>query len=81
MKTTLAQKIATLRRQHGMTLEELGNKVDVGKSTVRKWETGVITTTATVIRTLIVSMKISVPKMVTIPVKNWVNPIRSPSAN
>ena len=44
-------------------------------------ETGVMTTTATVIRTLIVSMKISVPKMVTIPVKNWVNPIRSPSAN
>ena len=44
-------------------------------------ETGVITTTATVIRTLIVNMKISVPKMVTIPVKNWVNPIRSPSAN
>ncbi len=43
MKTTLAPKIATLRRQHGMTLEELGNKVGVGKSTVRKWETGMIT--------------------------------------
>ena len=39
-----------------------------------KSEIGVITTTATVIRTLIVSMKINVPKMVTIPVKNWVNP-------
>lgn len=25
-----------------MTLEELGNKVGVGKSTVRKWETGAI---------------------------------------
>ena len=25
-----------------MTLEELGNKVGVGKSTVRKWETGMI---------------------------------------
>lgn len=43
MKTTLSEKIATLRRQHGMTLEELGNKVGVGKSTVRKWETGMIT--------------------------------------
>lgn len=43
MKNTLAPKIATLRRQHGMTLEELGNKVGVGKSTVRKWETGMIT--------------------------------------
>ena len=40
---TLSEKIATLRRQHGMTLEELGNKVGVGKSTVRKWETGMIT--------------------------------------
>ena len=43
MKTTLSEKIATLRRQRGLTLEELGNKVGVGKSTVRKWETGMIT--------------------------------------
>lgn len=40
-----------------------------------------MTTTATVIFTLIVIIKISVPKIVTIPVKNCVNPIRRPSAN
>lgn len=38
----MGQKIKTLREQKGMTLEELGNKVGVGKSTVRKWETGII---------------------------------------
>lgn len=30
------------RLEKGMTLEELGNKVGVGKSTVRKWENGMI---------------------------------------
>lgn len=35
--------IKKLRTEKGMTLEELGNKVGVGKSTVRKWENGMIT--------------------------------------
>lgn len=35
-----AQRINALRKEKGMTLEELGNRVGVGKSTVRKWETG-----------------------------------------
>ena len=35
-------KIKQLREARGMTLEELGQKVGVGKSTVRKWETGII---------------------------------------
>lgn len=38
----MGQKINELRLAKGMTLEELGNKVGVGKSTVRKWETGMI---------------------------------------
>ncbi len=38
----MGQKIKNLREQKGMTLEELGNQVGVGKSTVRKWETGMI---------------------------------------
>lgn len=38
----MSQRIKTLRTQQGMTLEELGKKVGVGKSTVRKWETGMI---------------------------------------
>ena len=38
----MGEKIKSLREQKGMTLEELGNKVGVGKSTVRKWETGMI---------------------------------------
>lgn len=38
----MAQKIKYHREKLGMTLEELGNKVGVGKSTVRKWETGMI---------------------------------------
>ena len=38
----LGEKIYVLRKQKGMTLEELGDKVGVGKSTVRKWETGFI---------------------------------------
>lgn len=35
-------KIKELRLQKGYTLEELGNMVGVGKSTIRKWETGMI---------------------------------------
>lgn len=34
--------IKKLRLEKGMTLEELGGKVGVGKSTVRKWENGMI---------------------------------------
>ena len=35
-------RIRQLRLQNNMTLEELGARVGVGKSTVRKWETGAI---------------------------------------
>ena len=38
----MGEKINLLRVQKGMTLEELGDKVGVGKSTVRKWENGMI---------------------------------------
>lgn len=36
----LSEKIRTLRKKNGMTLEEVGRIVGVGKSTVRKWENG-----------------------------------------
>ncbi len=38
----MGAKIKQLREQNNMTLEELGDRVGVGKSTVRKWETGMI---------------------------------------
>ena len=38
----IGRKINKLRIEKGMTLEELGDMVGVGKSTVRKWETGAI---------------------------------------
>ena len=38
----MGQKIHDLRKSLGMSLEEVGNIVGVGKSTVRKWETGMI---------------------------------------
>lgn len=38
----IGRKINRLRTEKGMTLEELGDKVGVGKSTVRKWEKGII---------------------------------------
>lgn len=38
----MGEKIYNLRMAKGMTLEELGNAVGVGKSTVRKWEKGII---------------------------------------
>ena len=38
----MAQKIKQLRKSKGMTLEDVANIVGVGKSTVRKWETGMI---------------------------------------
>ena len=36
------EKIKQLRLERGLTLEEVGSLVGVGKSTVRKWETGAI---------------------------------------
>lgn len=38
----LGDKIKALRIKQGLTLEEVGNRVGVGKSTVRKWESGKI---------------------------------------
>lgn len=36
----MSRRIHELRKAKGLTLEEVGNYVGVGKSTVRKWETG-----------------------------------------
>lgn len=41
-ETTIGDRIKQLRLQNEMTLEQLGNAVGVGKSTVRKWEIGMI---------------------------------------
>lgn len=38
----MGEIIKKLRIENDMTLEELGDKVGVGKSTVRKWENGII---------------------------------------
>lgn len=38
----MARKIKDLRQKNGLTLEQVANIVGVGKSTVRKWETGMI---------------------------------------
>lgn len=38
----IGKHIRQLRDKHELTLEQVGNRVGVGKSTVRKWETGEI---------------------------------------
>ena len=38
----MAQRIKDLRTSQHLTLEQVANEVGVGKSTVRKWETGMI---------------------------------------
>lgn len=38
----IGEKIKYLRTKQGLSLEDLGKKVGVGKSTIRKWETGTI---------------------------------------
>ena len=38
----ISDRIRILRKEKGLTLEEVGNRVGVGKSTVRKWESGQI---------------------------------------
>ena len=42
MSENIKDKIYLLRKQLGLTLEEVAQVVGVGKSTVRKWETGEI---------------------------------------
>ena len=42
METEMSRKIKKLRLEQGMTLEQVAAIVGVGKSTVRKWETGMI---------------------------------------
>ncbi len=42
MENELSRKIKELRLANGMTLEQVASVVGVGKSTVRKWETGMI---------------------------------------
>lgn len=38
----LSAKIRDLRAKHSLTLEQVAQQVGVGRSTVRKWETGLI---------------------------------------
>ena len=38
----IGKKMYERRKELGMTLEEVGNAVGVGKSTVRRWENGMI---------------------------------------
>lgn len=38
----ISQRIHILRQEKGYTLQELGDLVGVGASTIRKWETGMI---------------------------------------
>ena len=42
MEEGMAQRIKTLRQEKGLTLEQVAEVVGVGRSTVRKWETGMI---------------------------------------
>lgn len=42
MAKGMAEKIKELRKEKGLTLEQVADIVGVGKSTVRKWETGMI---------------------------------------
>ena len=42
MENDLSRKIKQLRLERDMTLEQVASIVGVGKSTVRKWETGMI---------------------------------------
>lgn len=42
MEEGMAQRIKALRQEKGLTLEQVADIVGVGKSTVRKWETGMI---------------------------------------
>ena len=42
MEEGMAHRIKTLRQEKGLTLEQVASVVGVGKSTVRKWETGMI---------------------------------------
>ena len=39
---TMGERIRRLRKERGLTLMEVGEAVGVGKSTVRKWEIGMI---------------------------------------
>ena len=42
MAEGMAKRIKELRKEKGLTLEQVAGVVGVGKSTVRKWETGMI---------------------------------------
>lgn len=42
MSEGMAERIRTLRQARGLTLEQVATVVGVGRSTVRKWETGMI---------------------------------------
>ena len=42
MSEGMAKRIKELRTEKGLTLEQVADIVGVGKSTVRKWETGMI---------------------------------------
>ena len=42
MSEGMAERNKELRKEKGLTLEQVADIVGVGKSTVRKWETGMI---------------------------------------
>lgn len=42
LENNISSRIRELRAKHGLTLEQVAQQVGVGRSTVRKWETGMI---------------------------------------
>jgi repressor LexA len=53
----MSKRIKELRLEKGLTLEQVGNIVGVGKSTVRKWETGMIANMKKITALLLKSLK------------------------
>lgn len=72
--------ISTRRKQLGLTLEEVGNRVGVSKSTVKKWETGYIENMKRDKIALLASvLEISPLELMGVKTENEIRPTISPS--
>ena len=66
------EKLLELRKKHGLSQEELGNRLNVTRQTISNWELGVTSPTAEQLKLLSKELQVSIDELLDNEIKNIV---------